>query len=55
MALVADILFWHLFPDLWLWLGIGLIITCGIIQGWQAQVDPPAITPHLRPEDTHNP
>lgn len=55
MALVADILFWHFFPDLWLWLGIGLIITCGIIQGWQARVAPPAITPHLRPEDTHNP
>lgn len=55
MALVADILFWHFFPDLWLWLGIGLIITCGVIQGWQARISPPTITPHLRPEDTHNP
>lgn len=55
MAIVADILFWHFFPDIWLWLGIALILTCGIVQGWQARIDPPTITPHLRPEDTHSP
>ncbi len=55
MALVADILFWHFYPDIWLWLGIGLIITCGVVQGWQARLEPPTITPHLRPEDTHSP
>lgn len=55
MAVVADILFWHFFPDIWLWLGIGLILSCGIVQGWQARTDPPTITPHLRPEDTHTP
>ena len=55
MALVADILFWHFYPDMWLWLGISLILCCGVIQGWQARLNPPTITPHLRPEDTHNP
>ena len=55
MALIADVLFWHFFPDIWLWLGIGLILTCGVVQGWQARIEPRAITPHLRPEDTHNP
>jgi len=55
MALVADILFWHFYPDMWLWFGISMILCCGVIQGWQARIDPPAITPHLRPEDTHNP
>lgn len=55
MALVADILFWHFYPDMWLWLGISLILCCGVIQGWQARLNPPPTTPHLRPEDTHNP
>lgn len=55
MALIADILFWHFYPDMWLWLGIGFILICGIVQGWQARIDPPVVTPHLRPEDTHNP
>lgn len=55
MALIADILFWHFYPDLWLWLGISLILLCGVIQGWQARIAPPAITPHMRPEDTHTP
>jgi drug/metabolite transporter (DMT)-like permease len=55
MALIADILFWHFYPDMWLWLGIGFILICGAVQGWQARIDPPMVTPHLRPEDTHNP
>jgi drug/metabolite transporter (DMT)-like permease len=55
MALIADILFWHFSPDGWLWLGIGFILICSVVQGWQAQIDPPLVTPHLRPEDTHNP
>ncbi len=55
MALIVDVVFWHFYPSNWLWLGIGLILFCSVIQGWQARIDPPAITPHLRPEDNHNP
>lgn len=44
MALVVDILFWYVYPDTWLWLGIGLILCCGVIQGWQATLSPKPLT-----------
>ena len=34
---------------------IGLILLCAAVQGWQARIEAPKITPHLRPEDTHRP
>ncbi|WP_036860736.1 DMT family transporter [Porticoccus hydrocarbonoclasticus] len=55
MALGVDIIFWQFYPNLGLWIGIGLILLCAGIQGWQARIEEPAITPHLRPEDTHTP
>jgi len=55
MALGVDIIFWQFYPNLGLWIGIGLILLCAAIQGWQARIEEPAITPHLRPEDTHTP
>ena len=55
MALIADIAFWQFVPDYWIGTGILLIAICGLIQGWQARIQTPVITPHLRPEDTHTP
>lgn len=55
MATGVDILFWQFFPNSVMWLGIGLILLCAAVQGWQARIEPPVITPHLRPEDTHSP
>ena len=39
MALVVDMVFWHLIPDTYICIGVTLIILCGIIQGWQATLD----------------
>ena len=39
MALAIDILFWHLIPDTLICIGITLIVLCGIIQGWQSNID----------------
>ncbi|WP_461481355.1 DMT family transporter [Porticoccus sp.] len=55
MVTGVDILFWQFFPNSVMWLGIGLILLCAAVQGWQARIEPPVITPHLRPEDTHSP
>lgn len=55
MAAGVDMIFWHFYPDSAMWLGIGLILLCAVLQAWQARIEPPAITPHLRPEDTHTP
>ena len=55
MALGVDMIFWQFYPNLGLWIGISLILLCATIQGWQARIEEPAITPHLRPEDTHTP
>lgn len=55
MAASVDMIFWQFFPDAVMWLGIGLILLCAAVQGWQARIEPPEITPHLRPEDTHQP
>jgi len=55
MAAGVDMLFWHFYPDSAMWIGIGLILLCAALQAWQARIEPPVITPHLRPEDTHMP
>jgi len=55
MAAGVDMLFWQFFPDGVMWLGVGLILLCAAVQGWQARIEAPKITPHLRPEDTHRP
>ena len=55
MALTIDMVFWHFYPDYLGWLGVTLIITCAVLQGWQARKKTPLVTPHLRPEDTHTP
>ena len=55
MAAGVDMLFWQFFPDYVMWVGISLILLCAVIQAWQARIEPPAITPHLRAEDTHRP
>ena len=39
MALAVDMLFWHLIPDTLICIGITLIVLCGIIQGWQSNID----------------
>lgn len=55
MALAADILFWHFYPDRWLWLGTSLILTCGVVQGWQAWREPNRVTEHNIQEGPHKP
>jgi len=65
MALIADVVIWSFIPDYFIWLGIGLIATCGLMQIWSAyqQSDEesptdtglPRVTHHFRPEDTHTP
>ncbi|MAD57612.1 MAG: hypothetical protein CMK44_03445 [Porticoccus sp.] len=39
MALIVDIVFWSLVPDIYISLGVTLILICGIIQWWQSNLD----------------